>query len=157
MPKSTDNSGRLGRRTTTHGGREKLDLRTERRCGAADIPSKEVELRFIKDFPGHCRFFLRSCGVRFSDVGALALVFVTPTSPGGEVCRTQNVSCSTARSAGPSTTRKSSPRNQRVVLPSSIRGSEEGVVRRAARTFSPATSSPHNALANGLVSTRSWE
>ena len=30
-------------------------------------------LGFIKDFPGHGRFFPRSCGVRISDVGALAL------------------------------------------------------------------------------------
>lgn len=65
MPKSTDKSGRLGRRTTTHG---------EQSDGAGQRTSQiKVVLGFIKDFPGHGRFFPRSCGVRISDVGALAL------------------------------------------------------------------------------------
>ena len=47
-------------------------------CEQSDGPGQrtsqiKVVLGFIKDFPGHGRFFPRSCGVRISDVGALAL------------------------------------------------------------------------------------
>ena len=49
LPESMDKSGRLGGKTTTLGGREKLDLRRKRRCEAAEIPNQY--------FPGHGRFF----------------------------------------------------------------------------------------------------
>mgnify|MGYP003314324980 CR=1 FL=1 len=41
MPEDTGESGKLGWKTITLDGREKLDLRRKRRCDAAEIPNKK--------------------------------------------------------------------------------------------------------------------